>query len=241
MADEQPPLIDLADLVNNPLAKVSISGLGGAPVVGYHHVEFSFGASNQYNNPFESEAQAKLSAVANKVLPAASGALNYFTGNKGEVPSAQFSLKSFNQTIEAWTGCEKPHFPITLTFIALHPSDDVRKPMKKIMRGVMPNKGSLSGALGGLNVITAPLGYGPQLAVGQSKGNPNNTVSLFVAGTLVLSIGKWFKGYGLVLKEARPRISKQTIRSGLPLWCEVDCTFQPYRQLSNAEFASFFP
>jgi hypothetical protein len=233
------PVIDISDLVANPLAQIRMAGFGGAPVVAYHSVEFSSGASNEYNNPFESEAQEKLSAIANRVLPAASGVVNYFTG-KESVPSAQFSLKSFNQTIDSWTKSSKPSFPIKVYFIALRPTDDVRVNMKKVMRGVMPNKGTLSQGLG-LNVITAPLGFGPQVVIGQSNNNANTTVSLSVPGTLVVSIGTWFKGRGLVLKDAKFTFSKQVIRSGNPLWCEMDLTFNPYRQLSNDEFASFFP
>jgi hypothetical protein len=220
--------LDIQRMIANDNYKVLIAGLGGPALQGFLQEDMQFSGGNNYNNAFESEAQQRLTDVANRALPALSGVVNAFGG---DVPSAQFALKSFEQTTESWTGSAKPSFPMKLTFVALKPDDDVRVHVQKIMAAVMPVEGKLS-SIG--SVIQAPLKYGPQLTA------KNKKLALSVEGTLTVAVGKWFRAMGQIIRSANTTYSRQVIASGLPLYATVSLTFEPYRMISYDEFKGYF-
>lgn len=214
--------LNIERMIANENYKVVIAGLGSKPVTGFLQDDIKFGGGNNYNNPFESEAQQKLSDVINKGVPAVAGVAKSFGYN---VPTSQFSLKSFDQTIESWTGSQKPSFSMRLTFLALGPDDDVTDPVRKIMRAVMPT---------GNRLVTAPLGYGVQIT------NKDGLPGLAAHGTLAIRVGKWFQALGQICRKAQPTISKECIASGLPLYSIVEFEFEPYRAISYSEFLGYW-
>jgi hypothetical protein len=223
MADFQ---LDIENLIANPNYKVVIAFGGSNIIQGFIQGDLKFGGGNQYNNPFESQAQQKLSDLMAKVQPAATAAANKFLGTN--LSSAQISIKSFDQTISSWTGSEKPKFSMTLVFIAINPDDDVTQPIRKMMKAVFPTR-----AAEGL-LMRAPLGYGPALV------NNNGLPGMAVGGTIVVKVGKWFRAFGQICTKASPTISKQVIASGRPLWSSFDFEFEPYRAISYSEFTGYF-
>jgi hypothetical protein len=235
MAEKQ---FDIEALLSNPKAKVILSAQAfGRPLVAYIQNELSFNAGNDYNNPFESSAAARLSEVANKALPLLS-AFKEKIGVGGEEPVAQFSLKSFEQTVLSWTRSIKPVFNMNLTFIAIRPTgdnSDVTDPVKRLMATVFPDRGEIAG---GLNVIKAPMGYGAKVVVDAVAGQKK--LSLNVSGTTMLQVGEYFRAPGLVARSASPQFSKEVISTGKPLWASVNVSFEPYRAITYKEFKGYF-
>lgn len=215
--------LDIDNLKANPNARVLISGLRrGRAVEAFVQNPLSMVAGNDYNNPFESQAQQSLSDVANRAIAVSNSSLG--------TDFANVSLKSFNQTINSWVGSQKPVFNVQLTFVAIDPEDNVMDDVNTIMRGVFPTRGSL-GSIG--TIMNAPLGYSPTF-------NTDAVSGIQVRGTVTLSIGRWFRALGLVIRTASPLYSQEVIQSGRPLYATIDCQFEPYRAISLGDFQGYF-
>lgn len=223
-----PPKLDIEILKNNPNAKVII-GLGGAGedknwVSGFITQEHTMQGGNIFNNPFENVAQQNLSqklnvlgATANKVADVA----NKFLGTNIQTRFGAFSLKSVEQTATIWVSSAKPSFSLPMVFVALQPDDDVLDVVRKLNMAVFPTIDT-----NGL-WVNAPLGY--QLVGGKAT-----------KGTVIVSIGKWFRAISLLIRDVSYSISKETIKSGLPLYAQVTVAFEAYRLLSSDEVNSWF-
>lgn len=218
MADFQ---LDIDAIRANPNSQIIMAGFGRA-VTCFLQEGLGFSAGNVFGNAFESEALNKASDIATKVTPA----IGAVTEKLGLGSVKNLVPKTFANTVESWTGPTKPSFSIKTIFIAVRPGDDVTKDVKTIMAACFPTR-QIGGTMG------TPLNYGLKVS---TAGDLN----LSATGTVSMKIGTWFQAFGLVVESAHPKFSAQVIKSGKPLYCEMDITLKPFKAISYGEFLGYF-
>ena len=208
-------MLDIEKVINNPNYRVVISTPAGV-VKGYVSDDFSFGMTSQYSSPFEEQAsQSQFSDVINKY---GITGINTLLGKD----ISQVQLKSFAQTVALWQGSDKPEFSITVYFIAQTQEDDVSKPIKVLLKGVVP-EGTLQDKF-----MKAPYGYSPKL---------ENTAP---RGTVSLRIGKWFEAHGLLITSVQSQFSAVVMPNGKPLYSQATVSLTPFRLPDYRMVASWF-
>jgi hypothetical protein len=135
----------------------------------------------------------------------------------------QTQAKSLEETTLSYRGTEKPTFSLELLFVAINAKDDPRKSVRLLLEGCFPTVGKTAGEL------LAPWGY--QLGENNERSSK---------GKMVVSIGTWFTAPNQVLTNVSFNFSKETIKSGVPLYAQGSIQFGPDQQLYAHQISSYF-
>lgn len=199
-------------LINIPTSEETIM------VKGFVTDMLNINAQSSYTSPLESQAQQNLS----NSLAALQGLMTS-TGAADQSLIPHFG-RSLQQSVNVWTGSEKPVFDIRLTFVALSPTDNVMGMIMDLYRAVYPTTKSAFKA----DLLNPPLGYIPR---------PDAKIA---ENTISISIGRWFRAHGLNMKNVNFTPSKETIKNGSPLYAEGNITVEPFRMITFEEFRGYF-
>lgn len=206
--------LDIDNINTNPNSQIIIAIPGvPRPVTGYIQNDVFISAGNEFNTPFENQAQNSL----NTKLQGLGSVTGRFSDTAGEKLKT-FSLKTIDQSALFWTGSRIPQFSIPLTFVAVRESDDVRDPVENLYKTVFPIFDKLSKSA----TIRPPLGYFP-------KG-------ISADGTISVRIGNWFNASRLVMVNVDFSFSREVIESGAPLFATGTVVMRPFRAISFNEF-----
>lgn len=210
-------ILAIDKLKNNAKSQITIVGPGIA-VTAFLISDFTLSGSNEFQSIFELTGQEDLQkkllltkSVADKV------------GAGGLVP--EIRIKSIEQTELTWMSSELPTYSLQLLFLSVRPGDDVRKDVKALLSAVYPVfKAELK-----TKVMFPPLGY--------KVRDPNGNEA--VAGTLIISIGSWFRATKQVIRSASFTHSKEVVDDGTPLYATGELTFSPYRMISVGDVQGY--
>jgi hypothetical protein len=204
-------MLDILKVVNSKYSLVKVSG-SGISLEGILQNDFGVSGQNDFDTGFMG------SDVFQGVLEKKAELQRTITLGTGGAAGADTSGTIQEMTKLNWTGSQKPLFRIQIALVALKDNDaeDVVKKSMQAMKCVFPNKK--------LGVFEAPLGY-----------NPGNA-----AGTLNLTIGKWFRARQLVMRSADFTYSRICLKSGKPLYALGQVTLEPYQAITYGEFRAYF-
>lgn len=208
--------LNIDDLLSNENAKITLLLGPKEFVTGFITDNPVFSGGNQYDSPFESEAQRSLSSKINAISQAANAAFG--------TEFSQIQLKHIGQTLKTWVSSEAFRMTVPFVFIAIREEDDVLAPVKKLHKAVMPSIGD--GAAGKFT-IKAPLNY-------QIKG-PDSA-----SGTVTLAIGQWLKIPNLLISSVSHSVSQVTLKSGLPVYAQGQVELESFRMITAEDFEGFF-
>lgn len=216
--------LDINKYINNPNNQVVISFGGGGIVTSFLIDDFNFQAGAAYNSEFEAALKSfryrganvdDASMLANLGITVANQALGTQYQQMRIIPPAA--------TILSWSGNDRLSFTLPLMFVATKRDDDIRTPVRKLLRAVNPQFDQTNLAL-----VSAPNGY--SASVGRET-----------QGCVGIMIGQWFMTPRLfVLKGVHPTFSRAVIGSGVPLYATCLVTLDAYRMLSAEEIDGFF-
>jgi hypothetical protein len=204
-------MLDILKVVNSKYSLVKVSG-SGISLEGILQNDLGVSGQNDFDTGFMG------SDVFQGVLEKKAELQRTITLGTGGAAGADTSGTIQEMTKLNWTGSQKPLFRIQIALVALRDieSEDVVKKSMQAMKCVFPNKK--------LGVFEAPLGY-----------NPGNA-----AGTLNLTIGKWFRARQLVMRSANFTYSRICLKSGKPLYALGEVTLEPYQAITYGEFRAYF-
>ncbi len=212
--------LDIQDLLLNDTATVRFLFPEGEPkqLKAIYTGGFSASGSNEWDAVFDFSAQQMLSNVANFAGPIWDKVKESLgMAKSGGKATGQVQVKTKEQTWLSWKGSAKPTFTFNVLFIAIEETDDVVADVNRLMEGVYPTYESAR--------FIAPLNY--------STGGKS--------GTMTVHLGKWFRASGLVFKEVGGfSYSKETIKSGKPLYAEGSVTLEPYRAIDISEYKAYY-
>lgn len=216
--------LDIIQAYNNPDTRIRIL-LGGEVVTGCVIADTSMQAPIQWNDPLQ-----QLAEMAKQKLQGLLGSA-LSTGVDILRQASPVQAQPMETTIKQFVSTGGPTVPLSMLFLAVNPSDDVRVPINKIMKYVWPtNSGGVTFAPGGYKNVVFTGGGG---SAGQAPG-----------GVITVEIGRWFsaKQIMLITGDPTPTYSKEVVSgSGLPLWSSINVTFVPYRMITYDDWMSFFP
>ena len=210
--------IDLDSLITaNPRAEILIAG-DGVNVKAFIISELKISGGNSYNNPLSSNQQESI----DKTAGAAQALIGSAAAKFGYTDLPSFSLRTVGQSVNTWTGSERPVFSIDVLFVALRADDDVMLPVKALYKAVFPTFSDE----GNGSVIIPPMKYLPQGKTAR--------------GTVAVKIGTWFQATNLLIKSVSFTFSKETLPTGKLLYASGSINFEPYRVLSYDEINGWF-
>jgi hypothetical protein len=204
-------MLDILKVVNSKYSLVKVSG-SGVSLEGVLQNDLGVSGQNDFDTGFMG------SEMFQGVLEKKAELQRTITLGTGGAAGADTSGTIQEMTKLNWTGSQKPLFTVEIALVALKDDAtyDVVKKSMQAMKCVYPNKK--------LGVFEAPLGY-----------NPGNA-----AGTLNLTIGKWFRARNLVMRSANFTYSRVCLKSGKPLYALGSVTLEPYQAITYGEFRSYF-
>jgi hypothetical protein len=220
MAESNPNLF-IYKLMNNVNSRIIITGLS-KEITAYTTQDFGFSASAQWSgrNP------NAFMDLANKMEGLTKEVYNRTFGKKFGELATGITLDIAGSKLN-YQGTEPFGFTLNLYFIALLPGDDVRKKIGYLAEGLFPEFGDIAGVQG-MRLI-APNKY--------NKGAKLKDIS----GAIKVRIGKWFHTEKIfVIDNMDFVLSKEIIRSGLPLYAKGSVSFKAARVLSIKEVKSMF-
>lgn len=189
-------------------------------IVGFMSNELIFTGGANYNNPFESQKVQSSIIAADNVNRGLEQMANILGVSADKIPN--INLRNISATISNWVSSEKPTFNISFMLIATRATHDVRADYRRLLDTVYP----VFTGIGAGTTLRTPLNYEATLG---SKGE------IKVRNTIAVSLGRWFRATGQVMKTVTATFSNEVTSSGNPLYAKVDCTFEPYRMISNEE------
>jgi hypothetical protein len=216
--------VELALMQSLPQAMIVLSGLGNASsstntpknaggplraIVGFVTSNITIGGANCFQSPFDTALLSALTLVAN-------GGMTLLTQAGVLDKISQIRLSTQGMTTQVWLKSETPIFRATMVFLAIKETDDVRTPVRRILRSVYPNFSADSA------LMKAPLGY-------DGGGN----------GTFTVKIGAWFQANSMVMRSANFSFSKEVLASGAPLYAEGNIEFMPWQMVSGDDIAGY--
>lgn len=208
------PVLDLYDkALSNKFTKIVFVNDRGDRVEGFVRDDFNFQVTSRFQAAFDSETMGRLSHKINSVT----GMLGAAVGSR----ITQIQVKHAAMTVLAWEGTDKPSFSLNLLFVAYKSTIDVLTQVKTLLKGVFPET-----ALG-KGIFKAPLEYNA-MGVGGA------------VGCWTVAIGQWFFAPFQLFTTVSPRISKEVVSGGKPLYAEVGVSFEPYRMINWKEFQTYF-
>lgn len=208
-------------LRNDRLNSTSSSSANRAnAIVGFMTNELVFAGGSNYNNPFESQkVQGSIQAAdnLNRAMQETARALGIGTESLPNI-----NLRNISATVANWVSSEKPRFNISFMLIATRAAHDVRADYRRLLDTVYP----IFTGIGAGTTLNTPLNYESVLG---SNGE------IRVRNTIAVSLGRWFRATGQVMKTVSATFSNEVTSSGYPLYAKVDCTFEPFRMISASE------
>ena len=133
----------------------------------------------------------------------------------------QIRAKHLVETVLSYGGTDRPTFTVELLFVALKANDDPRKKAKLLLEGIFPQEGKEM-------LLRPPWNYG--LTSKEHMGSQK----------LSVQIGSWFRAPNQVLTSASFQFSRETTRTGVPLFVTGNVQFKPYMQLYDYQIKSYF-
>lgn len=222
----------LGDHPKYELLKVRVADSKSRGVQGFFTGGFTFGAGNNF-----STIQDIVGGAISDKLIAGVTLFQSLIEN-----SSTYTPLSTQQTAYIWTGSTRPTFSVDLAFFHTKEGDDVRAEALRAYKWVLPN-GTLDGSIGiiqGLSLLRTPNDYKPILW-GQDAKTKKATSAVTAQGTVTLTIGKWFSATDLVVKDIQTEFSTEVVGSkGLPMFCKMRITMEPFKMITYSEFKSYF-
>lgn len=215
--------LDIIQAYNDPNTQIRLL-LGSDVVTGCVTNDTTIDASVSWNDP--------MSGIIEKAKNALSDQLGGMTKVAYDAARAVSPIQAqpIATTIKAWVASQGPTLSLPLLFLATKPGDDVRDPINKIMKYVLPTNS--------MGLMIPPGGYKNVALTG--GGSDTGTAP---DGVITIQIGRWFsaKQIMIISGSSSPTFSKEVISSGLPLWASITPTFTPYRAITYDDWLSFFP
>lgn len=149
--------------------------------------------------------------------------------------------KSVVGSVKKWDGSVQQLPPIQLLFVALQPDDRPQDNAKKLLAMCMPGTSILDGIQVDEAFFWAPNGYSPARvleSVVRSEGV--GYAGYPIVGTCNVKIGRWFEAQGLLPEAASFDLSKETTRSGNPLYVTGSVSFTTYRDMKAKDYEKMF-
>jgi len=212
-------LLDIEKNNQNTQILINIPTSGETKMIkGFITDMLNINAQSSYTSPLESQAQQNLS----NTLAALQGLITS-TGAANQSLIPHFG-RSLQQSVNVWTGSEKPVFDLRLAFVALRPGDDVMEMILDLYSAVYPTTESAFKA----DLLNPPLGYIPR---------PDAKIA---ENTISIRVGRWFKAHGLNMRNVNFTPSKEVTENGSPLYAEGNITVEPFRMITYEEFRAYF-
>jgi len=236
---------DFNYLEENRLAKVVLAHVSNnkrRAFTSWVKEDLSLNSSVSYVSPFEDLLADKITATetAKGVVGVTGGVLPGWLGDLAQKIADSPTLKNATLSISRWHSTGKISFEIPMTFITLNSKSDVMREAVELTSLAQPkvtDEGFLS----------APGGYKPRygdktLDQIESAGEVLDVIkyrNFTTDGAWSVNIGEWFYAPNLLLTSAAMTISKERTQYG-PLMVTVQCSFEPFRQVSEDEYRDYF-
>lgn len=228
--------------------------------------DFTVTSASEYTSPFEDTLQGVTERSENlkAMLQMVTG--DYLT----KIFSSNSTLKNATFTASRWSASQKPVFEIPMTFITLDSKSNVTKNARQLSGLIYPKVnsagafsppggyrltgsitkelidiGSTSYTSNKNNADGAPVNTGDLISDNYervAKAIDSGRISyknLGIRGGWSVKCGNWFEANDLILTNTNLTFSKERTRYG-PLTATVDCTFEPYRLISEDEYLGYF-
>lgn len=200
-------------LSTNSYSRIVVAGPNLGSVNGFITSELSINGSNEFSTPLESQAQKSLSDNLQAAQAVA--------GRLGIQDFTKFTLQTVEQSVAVWSNSSKPTFSVSLLFIAIKETDDVRTPVANLFKTVYPTFEGFALT----SIVKPPLGYLPN--------------GMTASGVFTVQVGKWFRAPGQIMNSVDFTFSKETIKSGAPLYATGTIQFTPFRMIEAREIANY--
>lgn len=138
-------------------------------------------------------------------------------------------------TTQQWTGANIPSFNLVFYIIATNSSVKPTEIVNRLYQAIYPENSPL---LGTPAAVKYHWGYQPvNLA---QYGNNIGVNRVPMKGTVILTIGQWFRAINLLVKGFRPEYSNTLTPEGQPYWVKLTITLSPTRLPYYDEMQSMF-
>lgn len=115
---------------------------------------------------------------------------------------------------EVWEGSSKPAFSVNLCFVNTDPEDDILNDCLFLQSSILPSD-------------STPISISPP--------------TYFKNGQIDVKIGNWFWAQDLVVTSVNAVYSRETVKSGQPLYANVAVSFKAFSLVTAATYATWFP
>jgi hypothetical protein len=144
-------------------------------------------------------------------------------------------LQTILDTQQQYMIARIPQFDLSFYIVSANSSINPIKKVSRLFEAIYPFK-QTDGS------IQFHWGYRAN-ALGE-RDNKGNKISELqrspTDGTVILTIGKWFRALNLIIKDVRTENSEVCNHNGTPYWIKVSITFSPRRLPYSDEYISMF-
>lgn len=149
--------------------------------------------------------------------------------------AGQLAVTGITQTIAKYCNSARPSFSFRIMFLNTNKDSDIITPVERLLMGTMPYTAGEDGVWG---TLEAPYKYIAGFNINQSgdaEANSKNNQGLWS-----VKVGHWFECTELIIRDVSVEFSTQCTRLGVPLFAEVQVTFETYRLLAAKEIIKLF-
>ena len=229
--------------------------------------DFSLPGSAEYVSPFDDLLSDKLSTVENVKATLQGSGVKEISDRAGFFSN---TLKNATFTVSRWHATPRPVFDFPMTFISTSRDSDVTEKAVTLSSLIYPDISDSGFFVppGGYRInnlnqqtiseisenadniveraVDSTTGFIIDFIAGNISNEASNEAtaheykSVTADGVWFLNIGDWFIADNLTLVGANLTFSKERTKYGDPLMATVDCSFQPFRDISSDEFKAYF-
>ena len=138
-------------------------------------------------------------------------------------------------TTQQWTGANIPTFNLSFYIISTNASVQPTEIVSKLYQAIYPEQSTLGGTP---TAVKYHWGYQPNTIV--QYGNNIGVNRVPIKGTVILSIGTWFRAINLVIKSFVPEYSTTLNPTGRPYWVKLTVALSPNRLPYYDEMQAMF-
>lgn len=186
----------------------------GSVIVGYLENPFSFSNDAMWNDQLFGRDYASK--------------LNEWLGKLG----GDIQVMNVMDTTQQWTGASIPTFNLSFYLISTSVNSKPTEVVKKLYQAIYPEKN-------GATTVKFHWGYKPN-QLGEAGINAGAGVQKPTSGTVILTIGTWFRAINLLIKSFTPTYSPTLNPQGQPYWVKLDIQFTFRRLPYYDEMQSIF-
>ena len=148
---------------------------------------------------------------------------------------ADIQVLNHLDTTQQWTGAEIPTFNLSFYIIATNSTIKPTEIVNKLYKAIYPENAPIAGA-----PVAVKYHWGYQPVNLAQYGNNLGIGRKPMKGTVILSIGQWFRAINLLIKNFRPQYSTTLTPDGQPYWVKLSVTLSPTRMPYADEMQGMF-